>query len=243
MLDNGNLPAHIAFIMDGNGRWAKDRNLPRVAGHREGIERVREIIRHTAAIGIKFITFFAFSTENWNRPREEVDALMRYLDSFLDSEIKEFQKNNIRFISIGRGDPIPLKLQEKIRRSEEETSANSGLRVVLALNYGGRQEIIDAAKSFASSVCEGKLKTDQLSEELFSSYLYTKDIPDPDILVRTSGEQRISNFLLWQLSYAELYFCPKFWPDFKSGDLDSVINDYQKRERRFGRVDVPKKVF
>jgi len=238
-----NLPRHIAFIMDGNGRWARQKNLPRVAGHREGIERVREIIKHAAGLGIEAITFFAFSHENWSRPKEEIDVLMRYLDTFLDSEIKVFNKNNIRFRSIGRGDPIPQKLQDKIRRSEADTAKNTGLAVILALNYGGRQEIIDAARRFALDACQKKQDPAALDEELFGRYLYTSGLPDPDMLVRTSGEQRISNFLLWQLSYAELYFTPKFWPDFKAADLDEAISDYKKRERRFGRVDAVKKNF
>lgn len=241
MFKNNDIPRHIAFIMDGNGRWAQNRNLPRVAGHREGIERVREIIRHAAKRGLAAITFFAFSTENWNRPKEEIDVLMRYLDTFLDSEIKEFNKNNIRFLSIGRGDPIPKKLQEKIRKAHADTEKNTGLMVILALNYGGRQEIVDAARQFARDACQNNQDPAFLDEEVFGRYLYTSGIPDPDMLVRTSGEQRISNFLLWQLSYAELYFSIKHWPDFKAQDLDEAISDYQGRERRFGRVDVLKK--
>ncbi len=239
---NDVIPRHIAFIMDGNGRWAQKKNLPRVAGHREGIERVREIIKHAARLKIEAVTFFAFSTENWNRPKEEVDVLMRYLDGFLDNEIKDFNKNNIRFLAIGRGDPIPQRLQEKIRKGERDTEKNTGLKVVLALNYGGRQEIIDAARRFAEDACQRKQDPAALDEAAFERYLYTSGLPDPDMLVRTSGEQRISNFLLWQLSYAELYFSMKAWPDFRAQDLDEAIEDYRRRERRFGRVDVVKKV-
>ncbi len=241
MPEKNDLPLHIAFIMDGNGRWAKDKNLPRIAGHKEGIERVREVIRHAARIGIRFATFFAFSTENWDRPKEEIEALMRYLDMFLDNEIKEFSANNVRFLAVGRGEPIPARLQDKIRQAERDTAGNDGLTVTLALNYGGQQEIVDAAKSFARDVLGGKISIDTLDEKIFASYLYTSGIPDPDLLVRTSGEQRISNFLLWQLSYAELYFCAKFWPDFKDEDLDQAIGEYRKRERRFGKVDAFKK--
>lgn len=220
--------------MDGNGRWARERGLPRTAGHYRGISRIKEVIRSADELGVKVITFFAFSTENWQRPRGEVAYLMRYLNNFLNGQIKELQKNNIRLIVIGKGDPIPKYLQEKINDAEERTRNNTGLIVVLALNYGSRQEIIDAVKKFARSVAEGKVDIESLDINKFNSYLYTQGLPDPDFLIRTSGEMRISNFLLWQLSYAELYFPKIYWPDFGKEDLKEAVKIYQKRQRRFG---------
>ena len=237
MQDNFKIPRHIAFIMDGNGRWAKEKGLARTAGHREGVQRVKEIIRGASGLGIQTVTFFAFSTENWSRPKNEVTVLMRYLDNFLDKEIDEMHKNNIRFIVIGRKDPIPKYLQAKIHKVQEKTKSNTGLSVVLALNYGGRQEIVDAAKKFAKDVLAGKVVLDNLEAEEFSHYFYAADIPDPDLLIRTSAQMRISNFLLWQISYAELYFSNKYWPDFGINELKEAIKEYQKRERRFGGVD------
>ena len=234
MQENLKIPKHIAFIMDGNGRWAKERGLSRTAGHREGIKRVKEIIRSVGQLGIQVVTFFAFSTENWSRPKNEVSMLMRYLGNFLDKEIIELHKNNVRFVVIGRNDPIPKYLQAKIIKAQEKTAGNTGLKVVLSLNYGGRQEIVDAAKSFAEDVLTAKVKIESLEAEQFSRYLYTADIPDPDLLIRTSEEMRISNFLLWQLSYTEFYFSKKLWPDFGLNDLKEAIKEYQKRERRFG---------
>lgn len=238
MPDNPEIPKHVAFIMDGNGRWARQRGLPRTAGHREGVQRVKEIIRGASMLGIETITFFAFSTENWNRPKNEVTVLMRYLDNFLGKEINELFKNNMRFVVIGRGDPIPKYLQVKIKKAQEKTKDNTGLRVVLALNYGGRQEIVDAAKKFAKDVLAGKADPESLDEKEFRSYFYAADLPDPDLLIRTSFEMRISNFLLWQLSYSELYFSHKYWPDFGISELKEAIKEYQKRERRFGGIDV-----
>ncbi len=240
MLAKNNNPKHIAFIMDGNGRWAKERGLSRIAGHRQGIQRVKEIIRGAGQLGLEVVTFFAFSTENWGRPKKEIDALMRYLGNFLDGQIKELERNNMRFRVIGRKDPVPKYLQAKIEKAEERTKKNTGLTVVLALNYGSRQEIVDAARSFAVSVLDDSALLDQLDCESFSRYLYTADLPDPDLLIRTSGEMRISNFLLWQLSYAELYFSRKYWPDFKMAELKEAILDFKKRERRFGGLGATK---
>lgn len=237
MLANNNTPKHIAFIMDGNGRWASEQGLARTAGHRQGIQRVKEIIRGAGELGIEVVTFFAFSTENWGRPKKEIDTLMRYLDNFLDGQIKELERNNMRFRVIGSGDPMPKFLQKKIEKAEERTKNNTGLIVVLALNYGSRQEIVDAAKKFAASVVKDSALLGQLDPQEFSRYLYTADLPDPDLLIRTSGEMRMSNFLLWQLSYAELYFSRKYWPDFKMAELKEAIRDFQKRERRFGGID------
>ena len=231
-----NIPKHVAFIMDGNGRWARERGIVRTAGHREGVQRVKEIIRGVYKLGIQTVTFFAFSTENWTRPKSEVAVLMRYLDNFLGKEINQLHKNNTRFLVIGRSDPIPKYLQEKIRKAQEKTKDNTGLRVVLALNYGGRQEIVDAAKRFAKDVLAGKTDPEGLDEEKFSRYFYAADIADPDLLIRTSSEMRISNFLLWQLSYSEFYFSPKYWPDFGITELKEAISEYQKRKRRFGGI-------
>jgi undecaprenyl diphosphate synthase len=236
MLDKNNIPKHVAFIMDGNGRWAKQRGLPRTAGHKAGIDRVRDIIKAASDLGIKVVTLFAFSTENWSRPRSEVSLLMRALNSFLEREIKELNKNNIRFMVIGRDKPIPQYLLSKIKKAKQETKDNTGLIFVLALNYGSRQEIIDAVKTYTDAVMKGKANLDDLDIGSFSDYLYTAGLPEPDLLIRTSGEMRISNFLLWQLSYAELYFPEKFWPDFGKKDLEEAIEIYQKRERRFGRT-------
>lgn len=232
------IPKHVAFIMDGNGRWAKERGLYRTAGHRQGVQRVKEIIRGAGGLGIQIVTFFAFSTENWKRPKSEVSVLMRYLDNFLSQEIKELHRNNMRFTVIGRADPIPKYLQLKIKQAQEKTKSNTGLRVVLALNYGGRQEIVDAAKKFARDVLEKKTDLESLDIQQFNRYFYTADIIDPDLLIRTSNEMRISNFLLWQLSYAEFYFSSKCWPDFGVEELKEAIKEYQKRERRFGGINV-----
>ncbi|MFH1269434.1 MAG: isoprenyl transferase [Candidatus Omnitrophota bacterium] len=240
MLDKNNIPRHIAIIMDGNGRWAQEKGLPRTAGHRAGIKRVKEAIKAAADLGVRVVTLFAFSAENWARPKREVGLLMRALDNFLDREIKEMDKNNIRFLVIGRDRPIPQRLLAKIRKAEERTKDNTGLTFVLALNYGARQEIVDAAKKLANAVIKGEADLKELDTQAFGSYLYTAGLPDPDILIRTSGEMRISNFLLWQLSYAELYFPEKCWPDFGREDLVKAIDVYQMRERRFGRVDVDK---
>ena len=241
MLDKNNIPRHIAIIMDGNGRWAKERSLPRTAGHREGVKRVREIIRAAAELGVKVLTFFAFSTENWTRPKSEIRLLMRYLDNFLGRQLEELNKNNIRLRVIGRGDPIPRQLQEKLSRAEEQTRNNTRMTVVLALNYGGRQEIADAARGLAEDVLKGKVKIKEIDDELLSRYLYTAGLPDPDLLIRTSGQMRISNFLLWQISYAELYFPEKYWPSFRKKDLEEAIEEYQRRERRFGGAYAYKK--
>ncbi|MCX5694063.1 MAG: isoprenyl transferase [Candidatus Omnitrophica bacterium] len=230
------IPKHVAFIMDGNGRWAQARGLSRTAGHRQGVQRVREIIRGASDLGIQIITFFAFSTENWSRPKNEVNILMRYLDDFLSKEVDMLYKNNMRFMVIGRADPIPKYLQLKIKKVQEKTKNNTGLKVVLALNYGGRQEIVDAAKKFAQDVLSGKEVIKNLDTENFRRYFYA-DIADPDLLIRTSNEMRISNFLLWQLSYSEFYFSHKCWPDFGIDELKEAIKEYQKRERRFGGLD------
>jgi undecaprenyl diphosphate synthase len=232
------IPKHVAFIMDGNGRWAKEKGLGRTVGHRQGVQRVKEIIRGAGALGVQVVTFFAFSTENWQRPKSEVNVLMRYLDNFLGGQIRELHEKNMRFTVIGRADPIPKYLQAKIKQAQNKTKDNTGLRVVLALNYGGRQEIVDAAKKFAREVSEKKADLESLDAQEFSRYFYAADIVDPDLLIRTSNEMRISNFLLWQLSYTEFYFSGKYWPDFGIEELKEAIKEYQKRIRRFGGLDV-----
>jgi undecaprenyl diphosphate synthase len=234
MLVKDNLPKHIAIIMDGNGRWAKERSLPRNYGHREGVKRVKEIVRVAAKKGVGFITFFAFSTENWNRPKKEVNMLMRYLDNFLTREIDDMHKKGIRFKVIGDISRLPEDIQKKINNAQEKTTGNTGLTVVLALNYGSRQEILEAAKKFARGVLSRRISLQGLNSDIFSSYLYTRGIPDPDLLIRTSGEMRLSNFLLWQLSYSEFFFVDKYWPDFKEEDFMAVLEGYKLRERRFG---------
>lgn len=241
MIDKSNIPKHIAIIMDGNGRWAKQRGLPRSAGHRAGINRVKAVLNAASDLGVKAITFFAFSTENWLRPKKEVDMLMRSLNNFLEREVDGLHKNNIRLKIIGGGDPIPGYLQDKIKQAEDKTRDNTGLIVLLALNYGSRQEIVKAAKQFADAVLRKKIGIDDLDADIFSGYLSTAGIPDPDLLIRTSGEMRISNFLLWQISYAELYFPQKHWPDFGKEDLEKAIEEYQNRERRYGGLSVGQK--
>jgi undecaprenyl diphosphate synthase len=240
MLDKNNIPRHVAIIMDGNGRWAKEKGLPRTSGHREGIKRVKEIVRASRELGIRVITLFAFSAENWERPKREIGILMRFLDNFLRSEVKELDKNNIRLKVIGRDEPIPKYLQAKLKDAQEKTKGNTGLILVLALNYGSRQEIVDAAKKIARLAARDEAKIEKIDTKEFGSYLYTAQLPEPDLLIRTSGEMRISNFLLWQLSYAELYFTKKYWPDFKKADLEEAIEEYQKRERRFGGLGAGK---
>jgi len=229
-------PLHIAIIMDGNGRWAKERGLARTAGHREGIKRIKEIVKAAKELGVKYLTLFAFSTENWNRPKREVNMLMRYLDNFLKREIDNLNKDNIRIIVIGREKPVPTYLINRIKSAQEITAGNNGLFLIIAFNYGARQEILDAVKKYSMAVINKEEDPREINEDTFSRFLYTKDIPDPDLLIRTSGELRISNFLLWQISYAEFYFTNKYWPDFNKEELEKAIFDYQRRERRFGRI-------
>jgi len=234
MLDKNNIPKHVAIIMDGNGRWARQRNLPRSIGHRAGIKRIKEIVKLASELGIKIITLFTFSTENWQRPKREVDMLMRAFSNFLEKDINQLNKNNIRLRVIGRDKPLSQDLLTKIRKAEKITAQNNGLTVILALNYGGQAEIVDAAIRFYHALEAGTYRINQLSEEIFSHFLYAPDVSPPELLIRTSGELRLSNFLLWQLAYAELYFTEKYWPDFSKDDLIKAINEFQKRERRFG---------
>ena len=234
-VDPERLPAHIAIIMDGNGRWARRRNMPRVAGHKAGVEPVRTVIDACARLGLQALTLFAFSTENWKRPRTEVDMLWRLLRFYLRRELPEILRNNIQFTCIGRMDGLPPGVRRDIEAAIERTSANTGLRLNVAINYSGRTELVDALNGIVESARrEGRLPELRIDEETISAHLYTAGLPDPDLLVRTSGEMRISNFLLWQIAYSELYVTETLWPDFRRADLLEAILAYQKRERRFG---------
>ncbi|HQJ16247.1 MAG TPA: isoprenyl transferase [Candidatus Omnitrophota bacterium] len=230
------LPRHVAIIMDGNGRWAQMRHLPRTLGHREGVLRVKEIVQAASEIGIEVVTLFAFSTENWSRPALEVSTLMRLLQVYLGREISALSRRNIKVRFIGRRDQLPRSVIRTIERAEEKTKGNTGLTLVLAVNYGSRQEILDGVRAMMSDCARGALAPGEVTEKTFGSYLYTAGLPDPDLLIRTSGEQRISNFMLWQLSYAELYFPEKYWPDFRKQDFLEAIEVYGKRCRRFGGI-------
>ncbi|MCD6093727.1 MAG: isoprenyl transferase [Candidatus Omnitrophica bacterium] len=231
-------PKHIAIIMDGNGRWAKKRGLPRIEGHKKGIETVEEIIRAAVEQKIEVLTFYAFSLENWKRPSSEVQGLMRLLKKFLIEKRELLKEKNIHLISIGERERLPKAVQKELSKTEELSKNNKGLILNIALSYGSRQEIISAVKKIAEDIQKKKVKINKINERLFSKYLYTKELPDPDLLIRTSGELRLSNFLLWQISYSELYFTPKFWPDFQKSDFLEAIADFKKRNRRFGGLSV-----
>jgi undecaprenyl diphosphate synthase len=235
-LDPARMPVHVAIIMDGNGRWAARRKLPRIAGHRAGADAVRRTVESAARLGLDCLTLYAFSTENWKRPRLEVRALMDLLMEFLRKELKSLRDNNIRFRLIGRGDGLHISVLEQIRRAELATMQNTGLRLNIAINYGGRTELVDACRRVAAEVAAGRLRPEEINEQVIESKLYTNMLPDPDLLVRTSGEARISNFLLWQIAYSEIYITETLWPDFSEGDFLSALIEYQKRERRFGGV-------
>ncbi len=231
-----NLPRHVAMIMDGNGRWARQRGLPRIEGHREGAESVREIVRVSGELGIEYLTLYAFSSENWNRPKAEVSALMRLLEFYLKQEIPELDRNNVRLAAIGRLHEMPLRAQKQLDKSIEALSKNTGLTLVLALSYGSRAELVDGVRSIGRELLAGRVSVSDINEDLISEHLYTSGIPDPDLLVRTSGEMRLSNFLLWQVSYAELVVTDTLWPDFRKAAYLEALQDYSKRQRRFGRV-------
>ena len=228
------LPRHVAVIMDGNGRWAKARGLPRIEGHRQGAESARVIIRTAGELGIKYLTLYAFSAENWNRPKDEVDALMKYLVHYLKTETPELNKNNVRLEVIGQIYRLPENVQEHLKKSIATLSKNNGLTLIMALSYGSRIEIVDAVRGIAEKVKRGKLDPADITEEVVSDHLWTRSIPDPDLLIRTSGEMRVSNFLLWQISYAELWVTSLCWPDFDEVALRHALRDYAARERRFG---------
>jgi len=230
------LPRHVAIIMDGNGRWAKERHLPRIEGHRAGAESARAIIRASGELGIKYLTLYAFSVENWNRPKEEVDALMKYLVHYLKTETPELNKNNVRLEVIGQIYRLPENVQEHLKKTITTLSRNNGLTLIMALSYGGRTEIVDAVRSVASKVKAGQLDPADITEQVFAQHLYTRNIPDPDLLIRTSGEMRVSNFLLWQISYAELLITPTLWPDFRKPQLFAALEEYHRRHRRFGAL-------
>ncbi len=232
-----NIPRHVAIIMDGNGRWAKQRGKARIEGHRAGAESVRAIVRACGEVGIEYLTLYAFSSENWNRPRAEVTALMHLLEFYLKQEVAELDKNNVRLAAIGRIHELPGSAQKQLTKSIEALSKNTGLTLVLALSYGGRSEIVDAMRSIAREVKSGHLEVADIDEKIISQSLYTRNIPDPDLLVRTSGEMRVSNFLLWQISYAEIYVTDVLWPDFRKPELVKAVEDYGKRSRRFGLVN------
>jgi undecaprenyl diphosphate synthase len=230
------LPKHVAIIMDGNGRWAKQHGKARVFGHRNGVEAVRSVVEGAAEIGVKHLTLYAFSTENWNRPKIEVNALMHLLVNSIHKETKTLNENNIRLLAIGELNSLPEKCQEELKRSMEATKNNTHMDLILALSYSSKWEIVQAVKRMMDDCEKGKLKSEQVTEQMIHNYLATANIPDPELLIRTSGERRISNFLLWQIAYAELYFTDKLWPDFRKADLEQAIIDFQQRERRFGKT-------
>ncbi len=233
-LNPDKLPQHVAIIMDGNGRWAKKRGLNRIAGHQKGIESVKNIVRTSRELGIKWLTLYAFSEENWKRPKYEVKALMNLLSRYLKSELKEMLNNEIRLACIGQTEKLPPEVQKILWQAIEKTAHNKEMTLILALSYGGRQEIVEALKNMLKDIEKGKLNVKQITEVRISKYLYTSDIPDPDLLIRTSGEYRISNFLLWQIAYTEIFITPTLWPDFHKERYLEALLDYQKRERRFG---------
>ncbi len=231
------VPQHIAIIMDGNGRWARRRGLPRTEGHRRGMKALRAIIKAAPEAGVKFLTLYAFSSENWKRPQTEVDFLMKMCEAMITMELPMLIKEDIRLRHIGRLEGLPESLQRCIRNAMDLTKNNRRLGLQLAFNYGGRLEILDAVRALAARVRDGALDPEAITEETFSDALYTRGIPDPDLLIRTSGELRVSNYLLWQIAYAEIFVTKKFWPDFNRRDLDLAIRSYQKRDRRFGGLD------
>tara|TARA_Y100001934_G_scaffold208629_1_gene246793 strand:+ start:395 stop:1135 length:741 start_codon:yes stop_codon:yes gene_type:complete len=235
-LDTDNIPKHIAIIMDGNGRWAKAKGLPRIAGHKEGINSVRDITRICGEIGVNYLTLYTFSTENWNRPKKEVNALMSLLLNTIKKEVAKLHENNVKFSTIGDLSFLPNNTETGLKEGMDLTKNNTGLNLILALNYGSRQEIIDSVVNISKKVKSGELNSNEIDETLFSSFLYTKSYPDPDLLIRTSGELRISNFLLWQCAYTEMYLTNTYWPSFREDDLFKAILDYQNRERRYGKI-------
>ncbi len=238
-LDKAQLPKHLAIIMDGNGRWAAKRHLPRIAGHREGISAVREVVTLARELGIRFLTLYAFSNENWNRPTAEVSQLMRLLGLYLKKELKTLMADKVRLKAIGQIDRLPKSIGELLLSVEEKTRDNKEMTLTLALSYSGRRDIVDAVRHVCNDIQNQKIVISALSETVFSSYLYTNEIPDPDLMIRTSGEVRISNFFLWQLAYTELYFTKTLWPDFKRKEFLIALLDYQGRERRFGGAGRP----
>ncbi len=236
MTENNNNLQHIAIIMDGNGRWAKRRGLPRAAGHKKGAETVKEITCAAGDLGIKYLTLYAFSTENWQRSKEEVDTLMGLLREYLKSNLDELKENNVKIRFIGERDMLDKDIVDSMDRLEAETAANDALTLCIALSYGSRQEIVSAVRKVAALAKRGDISVNDIDIRMFSDMLYTKDMPDPDLLIRTSGEQRVSNYLLWQLAYTEFYFTDTFWPDFNKKELETIIQNFNSRERRYGKV-------
>jgi len=230
------LPRHVAIIMDGNGRWATRRGLPRVAGHSQGVQAVRDTVRAAGQIGLQFLTLYAFSSENWQRPSDEVSTLMSLLERSIDGELPELMENNVQFRVIGRSDGVPFPVQRRIEHVVEATAGNTGLILLMAFNYGARDELVDACRRLAQEVRSGTLLPEEIDEKRLAAALYTDGVPDPDLLIRASGEMRVSNFLLWQIAYTELLMTPKLWPDFGARDLYLAIAEFQRRHRRFGKV-------
>jgi len=230
------LPAHGAIIMDGNGRWAKERSLPRVEGHRRGAESVRSVLRTAARLGVKYLTLYAFSVENWKRPQDEVDTLMKYLARYLKSEQREMNDNNVKLQAIGQTSRLPKFVRDQLEATRESLSQNTGTTLTLALSYGGRTELVDAVRGIAEKARDGEIDPAKISEQTISGHLYTSDMPDPDLLIRTSGEMRVSNFLLWQISYAELVVTDRLWPDFGEPEFCAAMEEFAGRNRRFGKV-------
>ena len=235
-VDLQRLPRHIAVIMDGNGRWASQRHLPRVSGHRAGIDAVREIVETSARLGIDVLTLYAFSAENWKRPRSEVNTLMTLLKEYLQREVTRLNENNIALLSMGRTDDLALSVQQELDLARSRTAQNTGMRLIIALNYSGRAELVDAFRDLLQTYPD--IRPEEITEELVQHHLYTRNLPDPDLLIRTSGEMRISNFLLWQIAYSEIYVVETLWPDFRREHLFEAILDFQKRERRYGAIMV-----
>ena len=230
------LPLHVAVIMDGNGRWAKQRKLPRAEGHRRGAESARAVIRVASELGVKYLTLYTFSMENWSRPKAEVEAIMRYLVMYLKKETPDLNKHNVRLEVIGQTHRLPERVQTQLEKTRAALAKNTGLTLVLALSYGSRAEIVDAARSIAQKAVKGTVAPDEIDEELLGSHMYTGHMPDPDLLVRTSGEMRLSNFLLWQMSYAEMVVTPVLWPDFRKPEFIGAIEEFARRHRRFGKL-------
>lgn len=235
-LNKNRIPKHVAVIMDGNGRWAERHGKARVFGHEQGVESVRSVVEGAGEIGIKYLTLYAFSMENWERPQQEVDALMELLVHAIENETDELMKNNVRLMTIGNVQVMPVKVKEKLDGCIRHLNTNTGLNLVLALSYSSKWEIINAVKNLVRDSEEKKIKPEMITNELFEEYLNTAEIPDPELLIRTSGEYRISNFLLWQIAYSELYFTEKLWPDFRKEDLFEAVYNFQNRERRFGKI-------
>jgi undecaprenyl diphosphate synthase len=243
LLDLDALPRHLAIIMDGNGRWARARNLPRVEGHRAGIRAVRETVETVARLEIPAVTLYAFSTENWKRPRHEILTLMNLLKEYIDRELESFRKNNLRVRPIGRLDQLDPSVQRHLQKAVDATSHCTGTIVEIALNYSGRQELLDVIRHAAGEAANGRIRPEAIDESWVNDQLLTHGLPDPDLMIRTSGEQRISNFLLWQLAYSEIYFSPVLWPDFNKGELFRALHEFQNRERRFGGLSPAHGVF